>query len=164
MGWGSEGGSSRNRWSFHELQAIRPDTAAVLETGPGGQREERCGGRVMFCRERDELSLMGPAHLSRGRHAGSCVTESLRPRGRWLCCSKCGHQGTSQIQIPGFPNRLAAAVATTLGTFSEQFLWALCLRSRWPSCHPMLRCSANFWRRHCDVVLRVGKLRHSAVN
>lgn len=44
-----------------------PDMAAVPETGPGGQREEEHGGGpTMFRRERNELSIMGPTHLSRG--------------------------------------------------------------------------------------------------
>lgn len=40
---------------FTSSQAISPDTAAVLETGPGGQKEEHSRGGVMFCRERNEL-------------------------------------------------------------------------------------------------------------
>lgn len=58
MGGRRAGGSDGNRWSFRGPSA--PDTAAVLETGPGGQREGHSGGCTMFCRERNTLSLMGP--------------------------------------------------------------------------------------------------------
>lgn len=107
LGWAGRG--QGQPWEQVVLsQAPRPsapDTAAVLETGPGGQREEHGGGSVMFCRERNELSLMGPTHLSTGRHAASCVTEAggapPSPPAVWLCCSKCGPRGVCQIQIPG---------------------------------------------------------------
>lgn len=63
--------SNRNRWSFHERPGPPPlTTAAVPETGPGGQREEHSGGPMMF-RERNELSIMGPTRLSRGNTRGA---------------------------------------------------------------------------------------------
>lgn len=73
LGRGRAGVSNRNRWSFHEQEPrpSAPDTAAVPETGPGGRREERGRGPMMFRRERNEISIMGPTHLSRGNTRGA---------------------------------------------------------------------------------------------
>lgn len=64
--------SNRNRWSFHELPGHPPLTQQLSQKqAPGGPREERGRGPVMFCRERNELSIMGPTHLSRGDTRGA---------------------------------------------------------------------------------------------
>ena len=67
-GW--EGGRGEPREQVVLPQAPRPSAPAiadVLETGPGGQREERSRGWcMMFGREKNELCLMGRPHLSRG--------------------------------------------------------------------------------------------------
>lgn len=90
-----------------------PDTASVLETGRGGQKEEHSGRWVMFCGERNELFLMGSMRRSRRRHALSCVTEpgerSLPTRLAVLL--QVPSLGACWSQTPRLPHSLAALTA-----------------------------------------------------
>ena len=64
---GREGGAEGTGGPSTSSRPSAPAIADVLETGPGGLREELSRGRcMMFGRERNELCLMGRPHLSRG--------------------------------------------------------------------------------------------------
>lgn len=123
-GWAGAGGGVGEQWEQVVLsQAPRPsapDTAAVLETGPGGQREERSGGCVLFCRERNELSLKGPTHPSAGRHAASCVTGPAEPlllhQPSGCAAPSVAPGEPAGSEPPGLPNPQAAAIAVIIAS------------------------------------------------
>lgn len=65
---GRAGVRHRNRWAFQQLPGHPPLTwqLSQKQAQVDKREEEHGGGPTMFHRERNEFSIMGPTHLSRG--------------------------------------------------------------------------------------------------